>query len=259
MNTLFTNSLDGTRIAYEQSGSGGTIILIHGGGGSRQEWHDAGYVRRLQDNFTVIAMDLRGHGESGLPTDPADYTTDKMGQDILAVADACGVDCFSIWGMSFGSKVGRYLAVQNERVTRLILMGAQLGLGVSGKLRQDAFEFCNHWPPILKAIQAGTVKFDSLIPEDRDVLDRLNVPVMLAWVRAMLDWPAIEPVDFRCPTLWLAGSKDQPAIESIQKYEDSLKGSMVKVHIVDGLDHNELFDQIDLVFPKMLAFTKNPS
>jgi pimeloyl-ACP methyl ester carboxylesterase len=30
-------------------------------------------------------VDLRGHGESDLPTDPADYTTDKMGQDILTV------------------------------------------------------------------------------------------------------------------------------------------------------------------------------
>jgi len=62
----------------------------------RQEWHAAGYVRRLQDNFIVIPVNLRGHGESGLPTDPADYTTDKMGQDILAVADACGVERFII-------------------------------------------------------------------------------------------------------------------------------------------------------------------
>jgi pimeloyl-ACP methyl ester carboxylesterase len=201
MNTFFTNSLDGTRISYDRSGSGGAIILIHGGGGNRQEWHDAGYVLRLQDNFTVVTIDLRGHGESGLPTDPADYTTDKMGQDILAAADACGVDRFTIWGMSFVSKVSRYLAVQSERVTRLILMGAQLGLGVTGELRQDAIAFCNHWPPILKALQDGTVNIDSLPPEDRDVLDRLNVPVMLAWVRAMLDLPAIEPADFRCPTL----------------------------------------------------------
>ena len=89
----------------------------------RQDWHEAGYVIRLRDNFTVIAVDLRGHGESGLPTDPAAYTTDKMGQDILAVADACGVERFIIWGMSYGGNVGRYLAIQSERVARLILIG----------------------------------------------------------------------------------------------------------------------------------------
>lgn len=52
-------------------------------------------------------MDLRGHGESDLPEDPADYAINKLCQDILAVADACEVERFSLWGMSYGGKVGR--------------------------------------------------------------------------------------------------------------------------------------------------------
>ena len=180
----------------------------------RQEWHEAGYVRRLRDNFTVITVDLRGHGESGLPTDPADYTTGKMGQDILAVADACGVERFIIWGMSYGGKVSRHLAVQSERVAKLILMGTPLGLGVSGEIRQDVMDFCAHWPPIVQAQRDGTLDLDSLSQDDQDLLRRLSVPVVLAWVRAMLDWPAIEPADFRCPTLWLVGSEDRHAMAS---------------------------------------------
>jgi hypothetical protein len=43
---------------------------------------------------------------------------------------------------------------------------------------------------------------------------------------------------------------------SIREREKSLKGSMVQVHIVEGLDHNQLFDEIDRVFPLMMAFTK---
>ena len=207
----------------------------------RQEWHEAGYVRRLRDNFTVITVDLRGHGESGLPTDPAAYTTDKMGQDILAVADACGVERFIIWGMSYGGKVSRYLAVQSERVAKLILMGTPLGLGVSGELRQDAIDFCAHWPPIVQAQRDGTLDLDSLSQDDQDVLRRINVPVVLAWVRAMLDWPAIEPADFRCPTLWLVGSEDRHAMASIKEYEESLKGSRVQVHVVEILDHEQVF------------------
>jgi len=222
----------------------------------RQEWHEAGYVRRLRDNFTVITVDLRGHGESGLPTDPADYTTDRMGQDILAAADACGAERFITWGMSYGGNVSRYLAVQSERVAKLILIGTPLGLGVSGKLRQDAIEFCAHWPPIMQAQRDGTLDVDSLSQNDQDVLRRLNVPVVLAWVRAMLEWPAIEPGDFRCPTLWLAGSEDRHAMASIKEYEESVKGSRVQVHIVEGLDHEQVFAEIDRVFPTMLAFTK---
>ena len=256
MNTLFVKSLDGTRVAYDRRGTGPAIVLVHGGGGRRQDWHEVGHVRRLQDDFTVIALDLRGHGESGLPTDPADYTTDKMGRDILAVADACEVERFVIWGMSYGGKVSRYLAVQSERVAKIILMGTPLGLGVSGERRQEAVDFCAHWPPIVQAQRDGTLDLDVLSQGDQDLLRRLNVPVMLGWVRAMLAWPAVEPADFRCPTLWLIGSEDRHAMTSLEEYEESLKGSRVQVHIVEGLDHNQVFDEIDRVFPTMLAFTR---
>ena len=256
MNTLFTVSPDGTRIAYDSCGTGPGIVLIHGGGGSRQEWHKAGYVDRLSQEFAVITIDLRGHGQSDLPTDPAAYTTDKMGQDILAVADACDVQHFTTWGFSFGSKVSRYLAVQSDRVSKLILIGAQLGPGVLGQLRQDALDFIEHWPPILKAQRAGALDLDTLSQADQNMLRDIHVPAALGWVSAMLDWPVIVPADFRCPTLWLAGSEDQYALDSIKEYEKVLLGSQVQVHVVDGLDHGQTFDQIEIVFPILLAFTK---
>ena len=73
----------------------------------------------------------------------------------------------------------------------------------------------------------------------------------------MLDWSAIEPADFRCPTLWLAGSKDRHAMASLKEYEESLKGSRVRVHVFPGLDHESVFTEIDTVFPTMLVFTKS--
>jgi pimeloyl-ACP methyl ester carboxylesterase len=255
MNTLFAISPDGMRVAYDHCGTGPAIVLLHGGGGTRHEWHDAGYVRRLQDTFTVITPDLRGHGESSLPTDPADYTIDKLESDILAVADACGLERFAIWAMSYGGKVGRYLAVHSRRVSKMVLMGTPLGSGVVGERRQQAIDFCAHWPSIVKAQQEGTLDLNALSEMDRDTLRRLNVPTMLGWVRAMLDWPAVEPADFLCPTLWLVGSEDPHAMASIHEYGESLKGSRVQVQIVDGLDHEGVFDEIDRVFPIMLAFT----
>jgi pimeloyl-ACP methyl ester carboxylesterase len=257
MNTLFAASPDGMRVAYDLCGSGPAILLLHGGGTNRQDWHDAGYVNRLRDSFTVIALDLRGHGESSLPTDPADYTIDKMEGDILAVADACGVERFAIWAMSYGGKVGRYLAVHSDRVSKMVLMGTPLGPGVVGERRQQAVDFCAHWPPIVQAQQAGTLDLDTLSEMDRDMLGRLNVPAMLGWVRAMLDWPSVEPADFRCPTLWLVGSEDAHAMASIEEYQESLEGSRVEVLVVKGLDHEGVFDEIDQVFPMMLAFTES--
>lgn len=256
MNTRFAISPDGQRVAFDVSGKGPAIVLLHGGGRTRQDWHEVGYVKRLRDYFTVITVDLRGHGESAMPTEPADYTTDKMGQDILAAADACGAEHFTIWGMSHGGNVGRYLAVQSERVVKIILMGTPFGLGVSGELRQYAQELCEHWPPIMQAQRDGRLDVHSLSQTDQDFLRRFDVPVALAWVRAMLDWPAVEPADMPCPTLWLVGSQDRHAMSSVKKYEEALKTSKVQVHIVEGFDHEQVFSEIETVLPTMFAFTQ---
>jgi len=255
--TRFITSTDGQRLAYDVSGGGPAIVLLHGGGGNRREWHDAGYVERLQGEFTVISVDLRGHGESSLPTHPADYTIDKMSQDILAAADACGAGRFSLWGMSFGGKVGRYLAAQTDRLANAVLMGTPLGPGVTGQLRQEAIDFCAHWPPIIQAQQAGALDPASLSPADQQALHNLNLPAMLGWVRAMLDWPAVEPGDFRCPVLWLIGSQDRHAMDSLAQYRQALPGSRVQALVLAGLDHEQVFEQIEQVFDAMLAFTRS--
>jgi pimeloyl-ACP methyl ester carboxylesterase len=257
MKPFFTNSPDGTRIAYEQCGAGPALVLLHGGGSRRQEWHDAGYVRRLQADFTVIPMDLRGHGESGAPTEPDAYTIEKMIQDVLAVADACGAGSFTLWGFSFGGRVGRYLAARSGRVERCILMGTPLGMGISDGHRQYMDDFCVRWPPILQAQHDGTLDLASLSPDDQEFLQRYNVPAMLAWGQAMLNWPPVEPIDFRCPVLWLVGSEDQVAMITVREYEQSLKASKVQLCIVEGLDHGQVFDEIDKVFPTMLAFSQS--
>lgn len=256
MNTQIATSPDGMRIAYNVHGAGPVIVLLHGGGGSSQDWHEADYVERLRHRFTVIAPDLRGHGESAAPTDPSDYAIEKQVWDILAVADACGVELFTIWGMSYGGKVGRYVPVYSERVEKLVLMGTPLGPGVVGERRRQAIDFGRHWSPIVQAQQDGTLHIDALSEMDRDMLQRLNVPAMLGWVKAMLEWPSVEPADFHCPTLWLMGSEDPHAIESIQEYRESLKRSRVVARILEGLDHEEIFYEIDRVLPILMAFTQ---
>jgi len=254
MDTLFAISPDGICIAYERSGTGPPLVLLHGGGNSRHMWYEAGYVERLQKHFTVIAPDLRGHGESDAPIEPSDYTTDKMIQDVLAVADTCGVQRFMIWGFSFGGKVGRYVAVHSERVTKIVLMGTPLGAFISNEFRQYMADFCAHWTPIL---QADRVLDTSLLSkDDREFIENNNVSAMMAWGQAMFNWTAVEPRHFHCPVLWLVGSEDQVAMMTVREYQQFLPGTKVKLHIIDGLGHGQVFDEIDRVFATMLAFSQ---
>jgi pimeloyl-ACP methyl ester carboxylesterase len=158
--------------------------------------------------------------------------------------------------MSYGGKVGRYLAVHSPRVEQFIILGTPLGLGVSGELRQAALDFCAHWPPIIQALQQGRLDPASLSPEDQETISSLNVPAMLGWVRAMLDWPAVTLPDFRCPSLFLVGSEDQPAMQSLKEYENCIPRSQLTVQVIQGLDHDQLFDAVDRILPILLAFSQ---
>ena len=66
------------------SGSGPALLLIHGGGQTRQSWAERGYVERLNKKFTVVRMDLRGSGDSGRPNTAEAYALDTVLADILA-------------------------------------------------------------------------------------------------------------------------------------------------------------------------------
>ncbi|HET8669270.1 MAG TPA: alpha/beta hydrolase [Candidatus Saccharimonadales bacterium] len=257
MNTSFVTSPDGTRIAYDVIGEGSAIILLHGGWQTRQKWHEVGYVQRLRNNFKVVAMDIRGNGESDTPTDSTYYTTEKMCQDILAVADACGIEKFTIWGFSYGANIGRYLAAQSDRVKKLILMGIPFGLGAPGDFRRLIEEFRDHWSPILQAKNDRTLNITSLSMEDQKAWQKTNIAVEVAWQSAILDWGVIEPADLRCQTLWLVGSRNETTMASIQEYEEKLKRSMVRVEVIEGLNHREEFTEIDRSLPVMLAFMSN--
>ena len=253
---VFAHSSDGVRIAYERDGIGPPLILLHGGQMSRQSWHDAGYVDRLNQEFEVVTIDLRGNGESDKPVRPQDYHVDRHCDDILAVADACGIGRFALWGFSLGGNIGRYLAAQSSRVISLIMIGATFGLGASGEFRRLTIEFCHHWTHILKNRAAGVLDIGSLSQQDQELLKTGNVPLIVSQASGILGWGDIQPKDVRCPTLWIAGSGNKPAMDGIEEYDAKLKGSKVRVQVIEGLNHSQEFSEVDKALPIMLSFTK---
>ena len=254
-NTQYAQSPDTTQIAFDVTGHGPTIILLHGGGGSRQDWHEAGYVVGTKDSFRVIAMDIRGHGESDRPVDQISYTTEKLGQDILAVADYCGAKTFVLWGYSYGGNISRYLAAQSDRVAGSIIMGIPFGPGVSDEGRKYIEDFEDHWRPILQAQKGNTLDWDTLSNEEQAFLKEHNPSSTLAWLSAILEWTTVLPSDLHSPALWLIGSENEVgAMASLSEYQESLPNS-VQVYVVEGLTHEQEFTEIDKVLPALLDFT----
>lgn len=126
-----TNPIDGTRIAFDDSGPGeagapakDALILVHGSGLSKAIWRGLGYTRALNDAHRVIGIDLRGHGRSGKPHRPDDYRMYLVEADILAVLDTLGLDAAHYVGYSFGGRVGFSLAANHpERLLSFVSLG----------------------------------------------------------------------------------------------------------------------------------------
>ena len=124
--TEFATTTDGARIAYERSGEGAPVVLVHGFGSSRvQNWKSTGWYGALAEaGFSVLAIDCRGHGESDKPHDPLLYHHDRMAEDVLNVMDAAGIARAPYIGYSMGGLIGlRFALLFSDRLPQLILGG----------------------------------------------------------------------------------------------------------------------------------------
>lgn len=183
-----------------------------------------------------------------------------MGDDILAVADACNVENFLLCGFSFGGNVSRYLATCSDRISKVVMLGNRMGTSVSDEFRQFIFEFRDRWKPV---VDTAGEKFDPKLLSAKDQEDihqfsfpSESLPYVLAWSIAMLDWGTVTPNDLPCSTLWLIGSKNEKAMESMNEYEKEIPGSNVQVRILKGMTHEQEFEKIDQVLPVILDFVR---
>jgi pimeloyl-ACP methyl ester carboxylesterase len=122
----FVTAPDGVELAFERDGEGPGVVLVHGFGSSRmQNWKSTGWYSGLAAaGFSLVAMDCRGHGESGKPHDERAYGHDRMAEDVVAVMTACSLEQALILGYSMGGFIGlRLLAAHPERVLKLAIAG----------------------------------------------------------------------------------------------------------------------------------------
>jgi len=251
----FSTSHDGTRIAYDVSGAGPAIILLHGLDHTRQIWHEQGHVERLAHEFTVVAVDIRGHGDSDKPTRPESYRIDLLQDDILCVADAIGASTFSLWGYSYGGVLGSHIPVNSDRVTSAVMMGIAWGTPGSNYYRHHVEHARNKWAPAIEAHRAGLLDVSAMPDNDRVRWQNQDIPLTIARAVAFLDWPPVYPADVRCPVLWLVGTANDVAMLAVKQHEAVLPDTQVTLLLVPGLTHWDELIRVDDVIGPMREFT----
>src|SRR5580698_1600988 len=114
---MATFSSGGLSIAYDDiqpaNGAAGTVFLVHGFATSRAEnWRRLGWYGAFErKGYRVVALDLRGHGESEKPHDASAYGRDALIGDIGALMDHLGLGQIDLMGYSMGARLALQMAI----------------------------------------------------------------------------------------------------------------------------------------------------
>lgn len=119
-------AVNGTRLYYEEVGSGVPCIALHGGLGMDHTYLRKGF-RPLEDVLRFVYVDQRGNGRSDRP--PLEtITMRQLADDVGALADHLGLERFALLGHSYGGFVALEFATQHpERLTHLFLLDTSPG------------------------------------------------------------------------------------------------------------------------------------
>jgi haloacetate dehalogenase len=113
-----------TEIELVRWGEGPPVLLLHGYPQTHAMWHLL--APRLAEDFTVVAADLRGYGDSSKPfgeEDHSTYSKRAMAGDQAAVMESLGFDSFAVVGHDRGGRVAHRMALDYpDRVTKLAVL-----------------------------------------------------------------------------------------------------------------------------------------
>jgi len=211
-------SADGTEIAYERSGSGPPLVLVHGAMFDRSIWELGGVRARLAERATVYAMDRRNHGDSGTSDD---FSPAAQFADVVAVAESIDAPVHLL-GHSAGANYALWAASRSDNVGGLILhepaappdedAGDALGELVTevvslideGQNEQAltllVSDFAQFAPDELEELRSSPVWDAHVDTFPRTLLPELEAAVAFEW-----DLTPVE--DLSTPTLLLVGSE----------------------------------------------------
>jgi pimeloyl-ACP methyl ester carboxylesterase len=203
---------DGTKFHYLEMGTGTPVILIHGSGGTAANWMANGLAASLARTNRVLAIDMRGHGQTVGPDGKRQQRTPNMDLDVLAFMDAMGIQRAHIGGFSMGGSItSQLMARAPER-----FLSAHFG--GSGVREDPDGEFAKMIPPDPK----GTAPLDAearKLYQARQAAEAAkagvstaNDPAQLSSqpVPAAVPRPPLDLKKINFPILAVVGEFDQP-------------------------------------------------
>lgn len=230
---MFATSIDGARIAYDTTGAGHPVVLLHGFTDSRHSWCEAGYVDALvAAGRRPVLIDCRGHGDSTKLHDPADYGVKHHVADILVVLDQLGIRRADLIGYSMGGLLALMAAVLAPgRVGALAVIGAHPFAQDMDRFRKALSGGIDGW---IDLIESHGTRLPASLRKRMLANDIAALRACVARDRPDTSGPL---ADFSTPLLAIAGTRD-PHFQSVVRFAQMARGRFMAL---EGRDHFSCF------------------
>lgn len=232
---------DGVRLYYEEAGTGLPVLLTHGYSATARMWKDQ--LETLSNDYRVIAWDMRGHGQTDSPDDPAAYSEAHTIDDMAALLDHLGIEKAVIGGLSLGGFMSLAFNVKYpERVTALMLFDC--GPGYKNPQGREGW----NETALKRAARFEEQGLDALgTGSEVRIAQHTSAQGLAHAARGMLaqfDARIIESLpSISVPTMVLVGENDEPFIGASQYMAAKIPGA--KFVTIPGAGHAANIDQPD--------------
>ena len=122
-------------------GSGPTLILGHGFGGSARNFRPQS--RALRDRYRVVLHDARGHARSDAPRDAAQYVPARFIADVGRLLDAAGAESAVVGGLSMGASIALQFALAHPERVRALVLASYPASSAGGGFARSARAFAD--------------------------------------------------------------------------------------------------------------------
>lgn len=243
--------LNGVEIEYQDGGHGSPVLLGHGYSATGRMWD--GQRAALGDRCRIVSWDMRGHGQSESPADPAQYSAALTVADMRALLRHCRIDRAVIGGLSLGGYMSlAFYRAHPDMVRALVICDS--GPGYRNAEARAAWNTRAHE----RAAELESRGLDALAGRSREMREAMghhrSAQGLAHAARGMLAQQDSAVIDslpsIGVPTLVIVGDRDQPFLAPCEYMAKKIPGA--RLEVIPDAGHSSNLDQ-PAVFNRVLA------
>jgi pimeloyl-ACP methyl ester carboxylesterase len=236
--------LNGIEIDYEVSGRGRAVLMSHGYSATRRMWR--GQHRFLGDRYRLISWDMRGHGQTASPADPAQYSHALTVADMKALLEHLGIQRAVVGGLSLGGTMSLEFYVTHPHMVEALIL-CDTGPGYRNA---EAREKWNERARA-RAVELETRGLSALSGRSREMQEAMghhaSAQGLAHAARGMLAQKDSRVIDalgtIAVPTLVIVGDKDEPFVAPCEYMAKKIPGA--RLEVITDAGHSSNLDQPD--------------